>query len=137
MDAAGFSDEDDFENVSQTLDGGYLLAGTSYSDISGDKSENKLGVEEPWIVKTDALGTKQWDKTIFLDDHNEEGFAIQTSDGCYIMGSSTGAGIGGYKTQPSWDIWFNSNDYYVNKQAKNSILYCDEQVKQNKNAKNN
>jgi hypothetical protein len=44
-----------------TADGGYLLGGTSSSGRSGDKSEETTGV---WLVKTDADGTKQWDKVV-------------------------------------------------------------------------
>lgn len=117
-DFGGDNDEDGFGNVSQTLDGGYLLAGSSYSEISGDKTEDNLGLEEPWIVKTDESGIKQWDKTIFLNDHNEDGVAIQTNDGCYTIGTSTGTGIAGYKTQPNWDTFFNSDDYWI-------VKFCD------------
>jgi len=31
------------------------MAGTSYSPISGDKSENNLGAEQMWVVKTDSF----------------------------------------------------------------------------------
>src|SRR4051812_45570976 len=46
----------------QTADGGYLLAGYSQSDSSGDKTQPSRGGFDYWIVKTDAAGTKQWDK---------------------------------------------------------------------------
>lgn len=112
--------QDEFGNVSQTADGGYLLAGTSFSDSSGDKSENNpvLGPEQTWIVKTDSLGHKQWDKTIFNMDpaliSNESGYAIQTKEGCYVIANSTSAGIGGYKTQLKW----GSSDYWI-------LKFCD------------
>lgn len=102
--------EDWVGNISITSDNGYLMAGTSYSQASGDKSENNMGPEQTWVVKTDSLGNKQWDKTLLtnnpLDD--EVGYAVQTSDGCYAMANSTGAGIGGNKSQPSqggFDYW--------------------------------
>src|SRR5262245_13796020 len=52
----GLNSEDEFGNVTQTSDGGFLIAGTSYSSISGDKSENNLGREQTWVVKTDPQG---------------------------------------------------------------------------------
>jgi hypothetical protein len=121
----GTMSEDEFGNISQTPDGGYLIAGTSYSPISGDKTESNLGLEQSWIVKTDSLGNKQWDKTLRtncnVSDHDEIGLAIQTRDGCYAMANWTSAGIGGNKTQPNW----NSNcvphctmDYWI-------IKFCD------------
>lgn len=108
----GTHTEDDFGNLFLTTDGGYLIAGTSYSPASGDKSQNNLGAEQAWVVKTDSNGIKEWDKTLLsasglYDD--EAGFAIQTSDGCYAIGTFTHADAGGDKTQLSrgdWDYWF-------------------------------
>lgn len=92
----------------KTNDGGYLIAGSSYSNISGDKTENNLGTEQSWIVKIDSLGNKQWDKTLHTFSHDEIGLAIQTSNGCYSMANYTFGGIGGDKTQGSqgnYDYW--------------------------------
>ena len=74
----GFGSEDFFGNISMTLDNGFLLSGTSYSPISGDKTENNLGVEQTWIIKTDSFLNKQWDKTLFTIGHDESGYVIQT-----------------------------------------------------------
>lgn len=115
-DFGGTLNDDDFRIISQTTDGGYLFSGASYSNIGGDKTENNLGAEQSWIVKTDSLGIKQWDKTLrtnsTLDD--ETGFAFQTSDGCYTIANYTNAGTGGDKIQPSW----GSYDYWI-------IKFCD------------
>ncbi|MEP7168821.1 MAG: T9SS type A sorting domain-containing protein, partial [Bacteroidota bacterium] len=108
-DFGGSLHEDDIGSISQTVDGGYLVTGNSYSNISGDKSENNLGQEQIWIVKTNSSGTKQWDKTIFTTGHDETGYAIQTKDECYVIANGTYAGTGGYKTQASQgsaDYWF-------------------------------
>jgi len=102
--------------VSQTTDGGYLISGDSYSPIGGDKTENNLGSEQTWVLKTDALGNKQWDKTILTSGHDETGLAIQIGDGCYLMSNFTNAGIAGYKSQASWN---SSNDYWIIKFCEN------------------
>ncbi|HKR04106.1 MAG TPA: T9SS type A sorting domain-containing protein [Bacteroidia bacterium] len=124
-DFGGTDDEDDLANISQTTDRGYLIAGNSYSGLSGDKTEGNLGYEQTWVIKTDSLGTKQWDKTLRTDCdyvwHDETAFAIQTSDGCYAMGNCTTAGIGGNKTSPNWDTLCNphcTHDYWI-------IKFCD------------
>ncbi|MBK9638386.1 MAG: hypothetical protein IPO63_11415 [Bacteroidetes bacterium] len=44
---------DDIYPILQTSDGGYILGGMSYSNISGDKTENSIGGIDYWIVKTD------------------------------------------------------------------------------------
>lgn len=100
--------------ISQTTNGGYLLSGDSYSPMSGDKTENNLGFEQAWVVKTDSLGNQLWDKTVFTNGHDEFGLAIQTKDGCYAMANSTNGGIGGYKTQASQGV----SDYWI-------IKFCD------------
>ncbi|MEO5570330.1 MAG: T9SS type A sorting domain-containing protein [Bacteroidia bacterium] len=110
----GGSGAEELYNIFIVDDGGYLLSGDSYSPISGDKTENNLGQEQSWIVKTDSIGNKLWDKTLFTLGHDEIGLAIQTNDGCYAMANMTYAGIGGYKTQSSWA----STDYWI-------IKFCD------------
>lgn len=111
----GGANMDGLEHIFQTHDGGYLLSGDSYStSAGGDKSEsNFIGPEKAWIVKTDAMGNKQWDKTMFtisLGD-DECSYAVQTEDGSYVIANSTGGNIGGYKTQLSrGDTTFNIPD---------------------------
>jgi hypothetical protein len=111
-DYGGIANEDEMGEIVLTLDGGYLIPGTSYSGISGDKSEANLGHEQTWIIKVNSTGVKQWDKTIFTNTgsaDDENGYTVQVSGRCYIVANSTGADIGGYKTQSSrgsWDYWF-------------------------------
>jgi len=107
-DFGGTNEEDGFGNIFQTYDGGYLIAGSSYSPAGGDKTENNLGQEQSWIIKTDSLGNKQWDKTVFTTGHDEIGYALQTKEGCYVFANYTPADTGGYKTQHSrgnYDYW--------------------------------
>jgi hypothetical protein len=111
----GNDGEDDFGSILCTPDGGYLFAGTSYSPISGDKTENNLGIEQSWVVKTDSSGSKQWDKTILTTAHDETGLAIPTLDGCYVFANYTNAGAGGYKSQVQWGTSF---DYWL-------VKFCD------------
>ncbi|MEP7170800.1 MAG: T9SS type A sorting domain-containing protein, partial [Bacteroidota bacterium] len=113
-DFGGSSLEDDFGSVSQTADGGYLLAGSSYSQLSGNKSENNLGIEQSWIIKTNSLGILQWDKTVFTNGHDEQGLTIQTIDGCFATANYTDGGIGGDKSQPSQGFY----DYWI-------VKFCD------------
>jgi len=117
-DFGGNTDDDQFGSISQTLDSGYLLSGTSYSPISGDKTENNLGVEQSWIIKTDAEGNKLWDKTIFTTGHDELSFSLQTIDECYAIAVTTPAGIGGYKTETNQNPNNSYYDYWI-------IKFCD------------
>jgi len=113
-DFGGSGLEDEFGNVSLTADGGYLIAGTSYSQLSGDKSENNLGFEQSWILKTDSIGNKKWDKTLFTNAHDETGLAFQTTDGCYAFANLTHGSIAGDKTE----MGRGYEDYWI-------VKFCD------------
>jgi len=60
----GGSGDDDLRCIQQTNDGGFIIAGLSDSDISGDKTENCIGSCDYWMIKTDAAGNIQWQNTI-------------------------------------------------------------------------
>ncbi|AKB84393.1 hypothetical protein [Methanococcoides methylutens] len=79
------ADYDTFPNVArsvqQTSDGGYIITG-SYVDDNLDV----------WLIKTDAEGTKEWDKT-FGGSGKQVGYDVrQTSDGGYIVTGTTSYG---------------------------------------------
>jgi PKD repeat protein len=105
--------------VQQTRDKGYILGGYSNSGISGDKTELSQGANDYWIVKTDSLGNKQWDKDLGGTSDDVIFSLQQTSDGGFIMGGQSSSGIGGDKTQSSWgnyDYWIVKTDSLGNKQ---------------------
>ncbi|CAN5610347.1 hypothetical protein BH11BAC1_BH11BAC1_02680 [soil metagenome] len=120
-DYGGTGNEDNPKgSICETNDRGFLVAGTSYSQISGDKTENNLASEQTWVIKTDSLGNKQWDKTVFSEAYydDEIGLAIQMRDGCYAFANYTNSNTGGYKSQDNWDTTKNTWDYWM-------IRFCD------------
>lgn len=117
----GGNQDDILWNIYMTYDNGYILSGESYSQASGDKSENNLGTLQPWIVKIDSLGNKTWDKTIFSPSDSRAPRTIQSNDECYVIISTTNSGIGGYKTQPNRDTICTpvcTSDYWI-------LKFCD------------
>jgi len=50
--AFGGTESDVLEDIFQTSDGGYILAGHSRSDIGGDKTDGTEGLNDFWIIKT-------------------------------------------------------------------------------------
>ncbi|MGA1795919.1 MAG: hypothetical protein ACMUIL_08660 [bacterium] len=65
-------------DVKQTSDGGYILAGTTYSFGSGSG--------EAYIVKVDGSGNKVWEKMFGGKGRGSARSVKQTSDGGYIIG---------------------------------------------------
>ncbi len=110
----GGTDYEKLFSISQTSDDGFLLAGDSYTAFAdGDKTENNFDNHpNEWIVKTDFLGNKVWEKTILAPPNNNHGIAIQASNECFVIVNGSGGGIGGYKTQPAWN---NTWDFWIAK----------------------
>ena len=93
---------------SKPSDGGYILGGESYSDKSGEKTENSRGINDYWIVKLDASGNIQWDQTIGGNKADGLTSLQQISDGGYILAGYSFSDISGEKTENcrgSYDYW--------------------------------
>ena len=107
--AYGGTGADLFDSVLQTADGGYILAGKSYSGVSPDKSQPSRGQGDYWIIKTDAQGVRQWDRTLGGIGEDELSSMQITADGGYIVGGWSNSGISGERTQLSR----GGNDYWI------------------------
>lgn len=115
-DFGGVGLEDEFNCITPSYDGGFYLGATSYSNAGGDKTDDNLGVEQPWIIKMDSMGNKLWDKTVFTMGHNENGFVHETQDHkCFVVVSGDNGVIGGDKTEDAWGGF--SSDYWI-------VKYC-------------
>ncbi|HNR21031.1 MAG TPA: T9SS type A sorting domain-containing protein [Bacteroidia bacterium] len=99
--------------IIKTNDGGFLIGGFSNSGIGGDKSDSLRGYIDYWVIKIDAAGIKQWDKT-FGGTKNDQLFkVVQTSDNGYILSGSSASRANGDKTEDNRDTLNNSNDYWI------------------------
>ncbi|MEH6765585.1 MAG: T9SS type A sorting domain-containing protein [Aequorivita antarctica] len=104
----GGSDIEYLRQIIQTSDGGYILSGESYSNISGDKTENSQGETDYWIVKLNNSGEVEWDKTIGGSDLDAIPVIIQSQEGGYMVVGSSFSNISGDKTENSQgetDFW--------------------------------
>ncbi len=73
--------------VAQTTDSGYILSG--YTGIGTGFNMGMGILTRPWLVKTDANGTMEWERKIGLGTGIARSVA-QTTDGGYIIGGHTG-----------------------------------------------
>jgi hypothetical protein len=67
--------------VIQTSDGGYALAGTTYSFGAGNF--------DCWLVKTDTNGNALWNRTYGGTGYDEAQSVVQTRDGGYALAGTT------------------------------------------------
>lgn len=97
----GGSKQDQYYSVRQTLDGGYVLVGATFSFGAGHRDGH--------LIKTDSDGNVQWDKTFGGGNHDATGWVEQTTDGGYIVAGYTNSyGVGDLdayliKTDPNGD----------------------------------
>jgi hypothetical protein len=104
----GGTDDDEFGSIQQTSDLGYVLGGSSTSSISGDKSENSKGYNDYWVVKINANGVEEWDKTLGGANQDLLSSVQETKDGGYILGGSSASGVSDDKSENNkgnYDCW--------------------------------
>lgn len=87
----GGSGTDLLKSIALTNDGGYILAGSSNSARGGDKKEASFGGDDFWIIKLDAGGNEQWQRTLGGKGQEQLHSIRQTTDGGYIIGGASGS----------------------------------------------
>lgn len=110
--------QDDLQSVVATRDGGYLLAGSSNSSApalaagipaEGLKKDGNRGSMDYWLVKIDADGNEQWQRTYGgqYADHLRD--AAQTRDGGFIIAGASNSPASGDKARENFgqgsDFW--------------------------------
>ncbi len=104
----GGSGHDYLSDLKQTIDGGLICLGYTYSGISGDKTEVSRGGRDYWIVNLDSTGAIVWQKTLGSISDEVGGRLLVTNDGGYLVIGSSGYGGGGDRTTPllgGQDCW--------------------------------
>ncbi len=117
----GFSSET-LRSILYTRDNGFILGGYSYSDSSGDKTQNDWHdsiqnnpTADYWVVKTDSLGNKQWDKRFGGKNHDILSSLQQADDGDYVLTGGSASRNNGDKTQENWDTisTYTTYDFWI------------------------
>ncbi len=99
----GGSESEQPKSIQQTADGGYIVASSSRSndgDVSGIQ-----GDQDFWIVKLDAIGSIQWQRTLGGSDSDFALSIQQTADGGYIVAGHTWSYDGDVSGNHGEDFW--------------------------------
>lgn len=77
--------DDQLWSVQQTTDTGYVFSGNTFSFGAGSM--------DIWIVKTDATGNVEWQKSYGTPDFEESILITQAPDGGYVLAGNSGEEI--------------------------------------------
>jgi hypothetical protein len=121
----GGSGNEYIDNIVQVPDGSYILAGSSDSYVSGEKTEDTRGGFDMWVVKVDVNGNKLWDKTIGGSDQDLCSPVQLTKDGGVMLGGFSGSNKSGEKSEDNRGY---GSDYWVVKLNKNGVIQWDKTI---------
>lgn len=109
---------DQLQSIQQTPDGGYIIGGSSDSSnldpedndkqLDAVKSQDSFGSMDYWILKIDANGKIEWEKTYGGQFRDELRDIVITEDG-YLLGGNSNSGISGNKTVEN----MGQSDYWI------------------------
>lgn len=104
--ALGGTSSDQANSVQSTSDGGYIMAGYTYS-TDGDVTGNHGG-QDAWVVKLSAIGDLVWQKTLGGTSYDQANSVQSTSDGGYlVVGNSysiDGDVVGNHGDSDAWVV---------------------------------
>lgn len=96
----GGDQEESLAAIAQTRDGGYIIGGTSWSGISGNKTNAPLGgvsvwdetAGDWWVIRLDANGNELWQRS-YGSTNADRLFAVQpTDDGGFLLAGTSDGG---------------------------------------------
>ena len=100
----GGGGDDQLRDVILTPDNGYIVTG--YSNSTNGMVSNNHGEYDYWIVKTDAVGTKQWQRSLGGNGQDLGNAACMTPNGNFVLaGYSTSLGGEVTVNHGASDVW--------------------------------
>jgi hypothetical protein len=101
----GGSNDDEANAIIRTSDGGYAIAGYTYS-TDGDATARKRDTTgDVWLVKVNAIGNIEWQKTYGGSGFEDANGIIENSDGSFTLA--------GFTTSKDGDVSFLHSNYYA------------------------
>lgn len=83
----GGTEHDFLTATTPTEEGGFLLAGTSFSEKGRDKTESSYGSADLWVIKISESGGIEWQRTLGSTGNEEAKSVVQTTDMGYVVAS--------------------------------------------------
>ena len=104
----GGNDLDELTCLQETMDGGFIVGGRSYS-TAGSRMSPYYGGRDFWVVRLNAAGNKLWDMSFGGSDNDDLYSLQQTNDRGFILGGYSRSAPGtGNKESASYgagDFW--------------------------------
>ncbi|NVO18564.1 MAG: T9SS type A sorting domain-containing protein [Bacteroidetes bacterium] len=102
--AFGGSEMDEAYDAQQTIDGGYVVTGVTYSN-NGDIT-TQHGGGDVWIIKLNASGILQWQKTFGGSQEDLSNSIFRTADNGFIIGAHSQSSDGDLTINKGYiDLW--------------------------------
>ncbi|WP_282787600.1 T9SS type A sorting domain-containing protein [Flavobacterium croceum] len=105
------------KTIAPTPDGGFILGGDSFSDKGADKTQPAYGQADYWILKLDAAGNLEWQRTIGSEGQEQIKKILVTPDGYLIAGSSASS-----KAFDKTEENYGALDYWVIKTDRKGTI---------------
>ncbi|WP_185249500.1 T9SS type A sorting domain-containing protein [Chryseobacterium bernardetii] len=90
-----------------TQEGGFLVAGTSYSNKGLDKQDDSKGGSDIWLIRINEFGDELWQKTLGTASDEEAKAVIQTTDLGFFIAGNVQSSSKGYGSK---DVWITRLD---------------------------
>ena len=97
-----------------TQEGGFLLAGTSYSTEGLQKKNKSKGGSDIWLIRLDENGEEQWQKTLGTEVDEEAKSVIQTTDLGYFVAGNVQNKKGGFGSKDVLLVKLDKNGKVIN-----------------------
>jgi gliding motility-associated-like protein len=113
--------EDRLWDIRQAPDGGFIMGGESRSNKWEDHSEQLRGVIDAWLVKTDALGNIEWERSLGGVDSDLIRVILPIPDGSgYLLAGHSNSDMGFEKSENSR----GNNDFWIVRiDAQGNVLW--------------
>jgi hypothetical protein len=112
-------------SIQETIDGGYIFAGSTYGSIDGDVSGNH-GNYDFWVVKLNNSGNLVWQKCLGGSNNDQSTSIQQTTDGGYVVAGFSDSNDGDVTgNHGNWGQYDDKTDCWVVKLSPDAIYQED------------